>query len=357
MTLAKNLFDLNDDCLLEVFQYLNGAEQNRVRKLCTRFEGIVQQFWKKKKHLQLSVNIVNVNFEKSLPDFEDYLAAVSDIIIDVEFVCEVFNFNNCMTESSRQLTNVLQKFKFSNARSLSFSAFKEDIVLLKSFPNLRKLRLILFERLLSPPQVMSYFHTCQLDGIGLCKHLEELYMHPVSVHLYPTFIASIAQMRNLRLILCMQQDSKFFIDLTKILKDRIYSFAGPFYMINKSCTVNDLKILAVFLGKEEQRFQLLNLIKACKVLEVLEIYGIELGIRFLSKMEDILTNTRTSGQPLRVKYISRQVYVDITRRNYNSLPIVKNSSYMDFSIEARGGIPDVSLSFKIEFKPLSDLSE
>ncbi|KAI9583825.1 hypothetical protein GQX74_005573 [Glossina fuscipes] len=322
MTLAKNLLDLNDDCLLEVFQYLNCAEQNRVRKLCARFEGLVQQFWKKNKHLQLSVNTVNINFDKSLSDFEDYLAVVNNVIVDVEFICEVFTFNNCLIES-KQLTNVLQKFKFSNARSLSFSAFKEDIVLLKSFPNLRKLRLALFERLFSPPQVMSYYHMCHLDGLGLCKHLEELYMHPVSVHLYPTFIASIAQMRNLRLILCMQQDGKFFIDLSKILKDRIYSFAGPFYMINNSCAVYDLKMLAVFLGREEQRLQLLNLIKACKVLELLEIYGIELGIRFLSKLEDILTNTRTSGQPLRVKYISRQVYVDITRRNYNGLPIVK----------------------------------
>ncbi|KAI9586070.1 hypothetical protein GQX74_001917 [Glossina fuscipes] len=296
----KKLFDLNEDCLREIFQYLNLAEQNRMRKLCPLFDGIVKSLWENRKNVKnlknliLDMGLFQETFQHSVEEFQNYLSSVSVVPIDVQFNGGIW-FRENGVHKQELLSNVIRKIKFPNVQTLSFMGFKEDMILLKSFPNLKKLRLTVCN--MDLPQWNSYYNHHRLNSVGLCERLEEILIHYISA----------------------RQDDAFFEDLASILKDRVYSFAGPFYMIN-SCRLYNLQMLTVYLDEKEKIFQLLNLIKISKALEVLEIHGVALCAIFLSELENILASTRTLKQPL---------IVNITRRNYEGLQLI-TVSYLQY---------------------------
>uniref|UniRef100_A0A1A9X4G3 F-box domain-containing protein n=1 Tax=Glossina brevipalpis TaxID=37001 RepID=A0A1A9X4G3_9MUSC len=348
---VKNLLDLNEDCLQEIFEYLEAPDQNQVRKVCPRFNEIIQQIWRRTKILKIDYQW---DYEKSQEDFINYIEVVSGVAVKVTFcpLPTTHKFNKAIYIRSRSLINMLQTFIFSNAQELSFHGCVEACHLLGSFPKLKKLELKVFSA--SPFLSCTY---CLLTDQNAFQSLESLDISGKISKVLPN-CNGIRQMRNLREIIISHTDlfANWFSELSEVLENRvIHTFAGRVDIMN-AFRMPDVKILMVPLFQKSWKYKLLHEIRKYKTLEVLYIYGHPLDQQFIEEFEKVLANTRISKEPLRVTYVRKP------GSYFAPLFPTKNSKFMQLSSVDKNQCEEVAsdlnrvnrrFACKIQLNPLN----
>uniref|UniRef100_A0A1A9X4H6 F-box domain-containing protein n=1 Tax=Glossina brevipalpis TaxID=37001 RepID=A0A1A9X4H6_9MUSC len=292
---VKNLIDLNDDCLLEIFEYLKVADQNRVRRICPRFNAIIQQLWRKTKILHINHELVTTFFQYSWTDIEDYLEIVSGIVVNVT---SYYVERSAFLPDVNLLYNVLQRFNFSNAEELSLSCFVEHVPLLRSFPNLKKLTLEVNINEKNRDSSVPFVLTNQ----NALRKLESLNISGYTSKILPN---GICKLQNLREIFIALEDycNGWPKELSE-MSNHIHTFAGRLGTMDLF-TMPDVKVLKVPLLQKSWESELLWQIGNYKKLEILYIYGRPYSDEFISKFENVLAKTRALKEPLRVKFIQK----------------------------------------------------